>query len=255
MALVATPVRVNTLDVPEVFLGSQVRAERRQHGNFKQRCMALQSEECDDGNDSPVASSSQALTDLSDIFPGVDASLIQSVVAESSTHQQAVETLLVLSSEHSDSPADEWTHVAARDPGEDFRAFPALTDADGWEVYMPEQIRTDEVAWSDVVKSAATCSHPQRVLRRPKSEALTISLEPPSEIDVVEPDIDGELEYAMSQSRGKHRVLNRVKHQATASIGRSKVPIRGSDSLTEVRPQKQAACVPAWRAFRLEDRL
>lgn len=216
---------VNLSDVPELMAGAQSRANPAARNRFERRCVELHWDECEDATHNPEEPARIHLAqNLAVMFPTVDFVLVQEIVAESQTEDQALETLLVLSG--TDPCAGMST--LPRDPANDDESFPALVGSDGWEVPGIRSLELEGssgVSWRERVGSAIEHSQPQRSQLR---TAVPVLPRPPTSQKERVLDPEYETEYDCRQRQGQRRAENKAKY------GRRQPDSKLSDNFSHV---------------------
>jgi len=206
--------QVNLFDIPELMPGAQCSATPAARAMFEQRCQEIHA----DSTWVPTPKHGKTTSDLTvdelvAMFPSLDPALVQAIVLDSSSAQQAMETFLALTAAESEPAAPP---PAAKNIGiESTDAFPSLTDADGWQVASQHMFdRTNDdlgSAWCERAKAAASQPAPQPVWA-PASRMLPARKCSTKQAGVVAPEIvQGETDYDMRQRTGKQRMQNRAR--------------------------------------------
>lgn len=235
---------VNTIDVPEAIFGAQKASRKKKHATPK----------WDFAEEHHEISGSKP--DFGAMFPLFEPDLVQAIVAESPTWEKAFGILLALAD---DKMEFEYPQAPiAKDPVTDHVGFPALLDADGWEVIRGWDFdKEDHPMWCDVVKDnpRSMQSIRGRLDETDEHHSLLAREGLPRITEVVADrcdDAEVETERECRQRRGTERRLNRAKHNrrpTTSSRPCDEKKIAGNmKKCTDFEP-------PAWRLCRFEDRL
>mmetsp|Transcript_98512 Transcript_98512/g.317638 ORF Transcript_98512/g.317638 Transcript_98512/m.317638 type:complete len:273 (+) Transcript_98512:118-936(+) len=189
---------LNSSDLPELMPGARPRATPAARSDFEQSCHKLHEQVAKECREAAVAQQAPATAaspadaggDLVAMFPSLDAELVQSLAAEASSQQAAIDTLLALVAALAEpgvviSVDSTVAGAAAPVPNigtEDHAKFPSLVDKDGWEVVGRQRLERnaeelEEVGstWRDRARAAANVS---AALPRPRQPASAPSALP-----------------------------------------------------------------------------
>ncbi|OLP87091.1 hypothetical protein AK812_SmicGene31726 [Symbiodinium microadriaticum] len=165
---------VNLFDLPELMPGAQPSANPAQREEFENRCRQLHRDEEQERQDrlekayeqrAAAAPDLTSTSELEAMFPTLDAELVRSIHAEAQTPQDAVDTLLALTL--AAEPLEALPTLPPREVGmDDHDKFPALTDAEGWQVANQKLFDRDPEedlgsAWRDRAKAAQDMPAPK----------------------------------------------------------------------------------------------
>lgn len=240
---------VNALDIPEAAFGAQRASRKKKHGVSKWS-LDLGEEHKEVFGCKP---------DFEEMFPSFESELVQAIIAESPTWEKALVVLLALADDTMEF--EDRQAPIAKDPVTDHVGFPALLDADGWEVVRESDLDEKEhPMWRDVIRDVAngmqSIHGPQHREKEERCSLTVFQRFPRKACEVVADSCDpveGETEHECRQRRGEERRFNRAKHarRPTTSSTLSdvkKVAVKRENGRTDAEP-------PAWRLCRLEDRL
>lgn len=240
---------VNTFDIPEAAFGAQKTSRKNKHVVPKWS-LDLAEEHKEVFSCKP---------DLEAMFPSFESNLVQAIVAESSTWEKALGVLLALADDKMEF-VDRQSPIA-KDPVTDHVGFPALLDADGWEVVRASDLdEKDHPMWRDVVRDVAngmqSIHRPQQCEKEERCSLMVFQGLSGKVLEAVAESCDlveGETEHECRQRRGEERRWNRAKHNRRPSTSSTlsdvkKVVAKREKGRTDAGP-------PAWRLCRLEDRL
>merc|ERR1719446_1988097 len=181
---------------------------------FELRCRELDEAELQDkGTEGISVPAFHATTEqLESMFPSLDAALVRALLADASTPQQAMETLLALSAATAE-PAT--APLPPRNVGlDDVDAFPSLVDADGWQVTSQQLFdRNPEAdlgsAWCDRARAIASKPAPCPVAKTANAtqKKRADKRDEGASLEMVHPETDYELRHRL----GKQRVSNRAR--------------------------------------------
>jgi len=159
---------LNLSDVPELMPGALPKATKAQQDKFEQRCRLLHREEVQEASfnlNTAFSDTAVATSNLEEMFPHLDATLIQSLQTEARTEREAIEVLLALSA--AVVQPDTITPSKPQSLGiENHLTFPSLIDADGWQVPCKRLHEEDlGTAWCCLAKTAVHKPAPKGVVR------------------------------------------------------------------------------------------
>jgi len=169
--------QLNVSDAPEVFLGTASQAAGANRPGLESSCRKLHQEVHEPWAQAAGRRPSAEPCDLEDLFPTLEKALVRTVKHESSSSEQAIDTLLALAAAvpgaaaltapaEGSAETEGWTVVGpaappAVKPVLDPDAFPALVDADGWQVTSMQELDPSASGgagrggtWSDLARSA-----------------------------------------------------------------------------------------------------
>jgi len=231
---------VNTTDLPEASF-------RRQRDTRKKRCVlpkwngrTFEERAHSDGDLGPP--------DFPALFPGFDHALVTSIVAETSTWEDALRVLLALAD---DTVQCEETHQLPSPDTTDELAFPPLVDSDGWQVISEIDTAADTSRlWCEVAKDISCIPFPASKSRLMDAHKSVLHSGETSQLSVLE-EVEVESEYDCKQRRGIERRLNQVKNsRCQAQPNKTQRTTQRVD-----RGHQRSTESPAWRLCRFEDRL
>jgi uncharacterized protein (DUF4415 family) len=167
--------------------------------------------------------------DLVTMFPNLDAELIHALRAEDSSVERTMNTLLALSASISEpvngltakANSREAQKLPVRDLGvEDYNEFPALLDADGWQMLrMGLQADEEELGsvWRDRAKAAVDKQTEQ-------SSKAAMACAPQRKQGKAKDDEDTEqlqtlTDYECRRQRGERRAKHRVQYSRSKGRG------------------------------------
>lgn len=242
---------VNVADIPEAAFSSQ-RSSRRSSRKQRQAVAKLFLDFTEVESHDEI---SGGKPDLEAMFPGFDADLVQSIVSETPTWEKALSVLLALAD--NEQHFEDRQSPLAKDPLTDHAGFPALLDADGWEVVRGVDFdEKDNLIWSDVVRDVAKCMHSIR--KSPECHSSAVFKRLPgavAEIGASEYDrVEVETEHECRQRRGVERRLNSAKHDRRPATTCSGLPEVKKEAGKQNKTCKDSS-PPAWRLCRFEDKL
>jgi len=174
--------KANLSDVPELMCGALSSIKRIHCEDFEQHCDEFHVGIQDTGGDEwAKCESERTVGDLRAMFPLLDADLVSSIHSDTSTRQQAIETLLALNI--ATCEPDAAASKLAKPPPRDLRVgdhvqFPALIDSDGLKVIAPRSFKPDTCedfgsAWCDRMHARSdnvpTTSKPVSSVSRPSA--------------------------------------------------------------------------------------
>jgi len=224
-------------DVPELMPGARPRASPAARYEFEQCCHKLHKQvakECQGVAvglqvSATAASSAATGSDLVAMFPTLDAALVESLAAEASSPQAAIDTLLALVAALAGPGAGanvDGARASAISPPrsigtEDHVRFPPLVDRDGWEAVghrwleqSAEEPEEPGSTWRDRARAGAIVPSvlPQP---RPRTSAPAAQREPAAarreKLDEAE-DVEAETDYDFRHRAGRRRALQRARH-------------------------------------------
>eukprot|EP00443_Scrippsiella_acuminata_P004339 CAMPEP_0115249644 /NCGR_PEP_ID=MMETSP0270-20121206/42696_1 /TAXON_ID=71861 /ORGANISM="Scrippsiella trochoidea, Strain CCMP3099" /LENGTH=288 /DNA_ID=CAMNT_0002664991 /DNA_START=55 /DNA_END=921 /DNA_ORIENTATION=+ len=233
---------VNLSDIPELMPGAQPSANPAQRETFEQRCRQLYAVEAEERRAEVEAARAaaglgpaSACSELEAMFPNLDPTLIRALCADAPSEQSAIDTLLALAAASAEPHTVGDAVVAAPvvlpslNVGlEDHENFPALVDAEGWQVGSQRQFELAEKlaqgeeedlgsAWRDQAQAAADIPAPPAKAwgpakvasamgrKRGKEEENRKEGEEPS-TEAAQPMTDYEFRQHVGQRRARHRV-------------------------------------------------
>jgi hypothetical protein len=189
------------------------------------------------------------------LFPSMDPVLVQAIVAESVTLEEALGVLLSLADDS--VKCEQRQRSIAKDPVTDNAGFPPLLDADGWQVVREAvlDVQDDGRVWCEVVQGDACTAQSRsgaRLWDAPARPSVLVHKGTFEKVMQEEGDqVEFETEHDCRQRRGIERRFNQAKYSRRPSGTKQ-------TSLTKT-PGKQGKSKdsepPAWRLCRLEDRL
>jgi len=226
----------NLYDIPELLPGASSSATPAQRAEFEDRCRQVYAEEERSGSTQPNLSwdVSLSLEELQNMFPSLDASLVRVMVAEARTPEAAMDTLLALAGAIAEPGVPPSSPEGP--PLEDAEAFPALVDAQGWQVYCRRHLEEDPdqalgSAWCDVAKSIASTPAPKPEILPSKQTAsefgaATRRSHGSRRCKVAEPNWphqeSPETDYEFRHRLGKARIQNRRQFRRGARCSQGK---------------------------------
>jgi hypothetical protein len=249
--MVVAPVAfVNTSDLPEATVVSQ-RAARKTKQVFSKWNIDMGEEDSFDARtlDQPERPKLEAL------FPSFDPVLVQTIVAESATWEEALGVLLTLSDDN--VQCEQRQRSIAKDPVTDNAGFPPLLDADGWEVVREAvlDVEDDGRVWCEVVKGDASNAQSMRgarlweTLARP---SMLVQEGPLGNVTLeVGDQVELETEHDHRQRRGMERRFNQAKYSRRPACAKQTNTTKTSGKQVKSKDSEP----PAWRLCRFEDRL
>lgn len=198
---------LNTFDLPELMLGARPSANPAQREEFMLRCKELHRNQVTATSDQAQRNKSTrphdaaAAAEIQAMFPVIDLSLIWSILADTSSREQAIDILLALSI--ATLPGDSENVAGSSCPKEicfeDQEKFPSLTASQ-----QQQQQHIDlGTAWSDCVKAAAICPSVAATITLPFARHERRSTRKPKTSESCEEQV--ETEYEMRQRAGRRR--------------------------------------------------
>jgi len=241
--MVGVVAHLNTSDLPEASFFSQ-RVTRKKGFVFSKW-----TGETDKGHSQSEGDSEHSgLPNFQALFPGFDFALVNSIVAETATWEEALQVLLSLADDH--VPCEQKHQSLATDPMIDKVAFPPLLDMNGWElIHEDDIIANTGRLWCEMAKDISSITQQCKPRLRDSNKDLL----PPREIsrgDMAEvlDELEFESEYDCKQRRGIERRSSQAKNcRRPATVNTTKREGK-RDQPKDVEP-------PAWRLCRFEDRL
>eukprot|EP00437_Effrenium_voratum_P015597 CAMPEP_0181446466 /NCGR_PEP_ID=MMETSP1110-20121109/26120_1 /TAXON_ID=174948 /ORGANISM="Symbiodinium sp., Strain CCMP421" /LENGTH=265 /DNA_ID=CAMNT_0023570547 /DNA_START=77 /DNA_END=874 /DNA_ORIENTATION=+ len=216
---------VNLFDLPELMPGAQPSANPAQREEFENRCRQLHRDEEQERQDrlekayeqrAAAAPDLTSTSELEAMFPTLDAELVRSIHAEAQTPQDAVDTLLALTL--AAEPLEALPTLPPREVGmDDHDKFPALTDAEGWQVANQKLFDRDPEedlgsAWRDRAKAAQDMPAPKAAVApaKPRSGPAKAKKEGATDEKVEDEEVDEfltdyDFRHRVGQQRAKHR--------------------------------------------------
>lgn len=238
---------VNLSDIPELMPGAHSSTNPAQRVEFEERCRELYAERMEEQHaGTPAPETGATVSELEAMFPNLDSALVQVLVADAATPQQALETLLALAS----AASDEFLGppLPSKDIGlQDLEAFPSLVDADGWQVssqQMFERGLEDDLgsAWCDRAKAGASMPLPRQVARVPAT--LNVKKRSAKQGKVSNLVLDTELpetEYEVRHRLRKQRLSNRARFHTTRET--PSIPVDVASTVSAVTcDEEQSVC-------------
>mmetsp|Transcript_132922 Transcript_132922/g.187822 ORF Transcript_132922/g.187822 Transcript_132922/m.187822 type:complete len:268 (-) Transcript_132922:127-930(-) len=217
---------VNLFDLPELMPGAQPSANPAQREDFENRCRQLHRDEEQERLDrlqqayeqrAAAAPDLASTSELEAMFPTLDAELVRSIHAEAQTPQDAVDTLLALTLAAEPLEAPLPTLPPLEVGMDDHDKFPALTDAEGWQVANQKLFDRDPEedlgsAWRDRAKAAQDMPAPKAAVApaKPRSGAAKAKKEGTADEKVEDEEVDEfltdyDFRHRVGQQRAKHR--------------------------------------------------
>jgi hypothetical protein len=252
--MVGAPVAfVNTSDLLEASVVSQ-RTTRKTKQVFSK--WNLDFEEEDDSFDARTLDQPEH-PKFEALFPSIDPALVQTIVAESVTWEEALGVLLTLSDDN--VKCEQRQRSIAKNPVTDNTGFPPLLDADGWEVVREAVLdaeEEDDRMWCEVAKGDASNAQSVRgarlweTLARPSVPVHKGLLLGNATLELGE-QVELETEHDCRQRRGMERRLNQAKHSRRPTCTKQTNPTKTSGKQGKSKDSEP----PAWRLCRFEDRL
>lgn len=246
--MVVAPVAyVNTSDLPEATVVSQRAAKKTKQVFSKWNLDFGEEDDSFDARklDQPKRPKLEAL------FPSFDPVLVQAIVAESVTWEEALGVLLTLADDS--VQCEQKQRSIAKDPVTDNAGFPPLLDADGWEVVREAalDVEDDGRVWCEVVKGDASNAQSMRGARLWETPACPSVLVHKGPLGEVGDQVEFETEHDCRQRRGMERRFNQAKYSRRPAGTKQTSPTK-----TQGRQGKSKDSEPpAWRLCRFEDRL
>jgi len=253
--VVASVAFVNTSDIPEAAVVSQGAAKKTKQVLSKWN-LDLGEEDNDsfdamtsDQPDQPERPTLEAL------FPSFDPILVQAMVAESATWEDALDVLLALTDDNVQSARTQ--RSIAKDPVHDSDGFPPLLDADGWEVVGEASldVEDDGRVWCDVARGDASTVQSKCGARKWETFARPSALLHKSQLgnDMLEvgDEVEFETEHDCRQRRGAERRFNQFKYSRRPAGTKPTSLTKTQGKQTKIKDSEP----PAWRLCRFEDRL
>jgi len=258
---------VNTSDIPEAAVASQ-RGAKKTKQVFSKWNLDLGAEE-DDSFDAVEVDQPERPT-LEALFPSFEPTLVQAIVAETATWEDALDVLLALTDDS--VQREQQQRSIAKDAVIDSVGFPPLLDADGWEVVREAALdmEDDGRMWCEVAKEASkvqTMCAARKWETPARPSVLLHGTDQPDNVGWLSADdichvlgddmLDGgdqvefETEHDCRQRRGVERRCNQSKysHRPAGTKQTSLTKPQGTQTKSkETEP-------PAWRLCRFEDRL
>lgn len=246
--VVAPAAFVNTSDLPEVTLVPQ-RAPRKTKQVFTKWNLDL-----DEHDEIDVSKMDQPEhVNLEVLFPSFDPVLVQAIVAESSTWEDALGVLLTLSDDS--VKCEPRQRSIAKDPVTDSAGFPPLLDADGWEVVRELDLNEegDTRVWCEVVKEVASTVQTERRPRLWETNArpsMQVHGGPLGKA-ILGDQVEFETEHDCRQRHGMERRLKQAKYSRRPALTTKPNPKKVAGKQVKTKDPDP----PAWRLCRFEDRL
>jgi len=249
--VVASVVFVNTSDIPEAAVASHGGAKKTKQV-FSKWNLDLGADE-DDSFDAVEVDQPDRPT-LEALFPSFEPTLVQTIVAETATWEDALDVLLALTDDS--AQRDQKQRSIAKEAVIDSVGFPPLLDADGWEVVREAtlDVEDDGRIWCEVAKGDASKVQTMSGARKWDTPARpSVLLQKVLGDDMLDggDQVEFETEHDCRQRRGEERRFNQSKHSRRPA---------GTKQTSLTKPQgKQTKSKdtepPAWRLCRFEDRL
>jgi len=249
--VVAPAAFVNTRDLPEATMVSQRTARKTKQVFSKWN---LDFGEDEDSFDARTLDQPER-PQLDSLFPSFDPVLVQTIVAESATWEEALGVLLSLADDN--VKCEQRQRSIAKDPVTDNAGFPPLLDADGWEVVREAALDVEDDGgrvWCEVAKGDASDAQSIRgarwweTLARPsvvhEGPLGNVTLEVGDEVEL-------ETEHDHRQRRGMERRFNQAKYSRRPACTKQTNPTKTSGKQEKSKDSEP----PAWRLCRFEDRL
>lgn len=175
---------LNAWDVPEFLPGAQCNANPAERDEFETRCkevwraeQEVENEWRKEENKSRATRLAQNIETLIEMFPQLEASLIQNMYADCMDMDVVVAKLIALTSSCSVSSSSEEKNPAVSEcrpttppPAKELfnteRDFPVLTTGEGWQVFsvkaVEEEMKGEEHAWKDCAERAKDLPSPPK---------------------------------------------------------------------------------------------
>jgi hypothetical protein len=213
--MVVAPVAcVNTSDLPEAAVASQGHWARKTKKVIAKWNVDLGEEDEDSFN--AMTSNQPERPTLEGLFPSFDPTLVQAIVAESATWEDALDVLLTLTDDS--VQCERQQRYIAKDPALDSAGFPPLLDADGWEVVreVALDVEDDGRVWCDVAKGGTSTAQSMCGERKLEVLARPSLLLQKSQFGNDKPEVDDQVEFETEhdcrQRRGAERRSNQFKY-------------------------------------------
>jgi len=241
---------VNTSDIPEAAVASQ-RGAKKTKQVFSNWNLDLGAEE-DDSFDAVEVDQPERPT-LEALFPSFEPTLVQAIVAETATWEDALDVLLALTDDS--VQREQQQRSIAKDAVIDSVGFPPLLDADGWEVVREAALdmEDDGRMWCEVAKEASKVQTMCAARKWETPARPSVLLQKVLGDDMLDggDQVEFETEHDCRQRRGVERRCNQSKYSRRPA---------GTTQTSLTKPQgKQTKSKetepPAWRLCRFEDRL
>jgi len=241
---------VNTSDIPEAAVASQ-RGAKKTKQVFSKWNLDLGAEE-DDSFDAVEVDQPERPT-LEALFPSFEPTLVQAIVAETATWEDALDVLLALTDDS--VQREQQQRSIAKDVVIDSIGFPPLLDADGWEVVREAALdmEDDGRMWCEVAKEASKVQTMCAARKWETPARPSVLLQKVLGDDMLDggDQVEFETEHDCRQRRGVERRCNQSKYSRRPA---------GTEQTSLTKPQgKQIKSKetepPAWRLCRFEDRL
>jgi len=209
--------QLNFFDIPEMMPGAQPGANPAERERFEQRCRELhqecEQEEREIAAERRAASGAGRETEIQAMFPTLDADLIRGILADASSPQVAIDTLLALVTAVNDVGIPEGQPPVATPPPRDLGVnseeyFPSLLDSSGWQVPGRAQLDANESCdtpeYAARAKTGVSAPEPPRAPRAPQGAWGKPRREKKAE-EYAEPEYQP-TDYDMRHSAGQKRV-------------------------------------------------
>jgi len=251
--MVAAPAAfVNTSDLPEASIVSQGSAKKTRQV-FSKWNKELSKEE-DDSFDTLTLDQPERPT-LEALFPSFDPSLVQVIVEETGSWEDALDVLLTLTDDGVQRERKQGS--TGKHPLIDSAGFPPLLDADGWEMVREAALdgQDDSRVWCEVAKGdtsavqTACGARKWETVARPSVLVHRVQLG--SDMQEVGDQLESETEHDCRQRRGQERRFNQAKYSRRPAVAKQSSPTKTHGKQNKVQDIEP----PAWRLCRFEDRL
>jgi hypothetical protein len=232
--MVGVMAQVNTSDLPEASVHSQ-RITRGKKLNFPKKIGEL----CCEIVQSEWSFEHFGHANFHELFPTFDPVLVDSIVADSSTLEDALKVLLSLSDDEvclSPEQQHPWSVVEPIADTTDVVAFPPLSAADGWE--MVNEVDTTvnlSRLWSEVAKDSSNFTQ-QRFQSRPSAAFVPDRQISKCWVSEVEGEIEFENEHECKQRRGMERRLSQMKNSRHSDALHTAKRKGKQDRKTDIEP-------------------
>jgi hypothetical protein len=252
--MVVAPVAcVNTSDLPEAAVASQGQDRSRKTKQVLAKWNVDLGEEDDDSFNAMTSDQPERPT-LEGLFPSFDPTLVQAIVAESATWEDALDVLLTLTDDS--MQCERKQRSIAKDPVLDSAGFPPLLDADGWEVVREAalDVEDDGRVWCDVAKGDTSTVQSMCGARKLEMLARPFLLQKSqlgNDMPEVGDQVEFETEHDCRQRRGAERRSNQFKYSRRPAGTKPISLTKTNGKQTKSKDSEP----PAWRLCRFEDRL
>jgi len=241
---------VNTSDIPEAAVASQ-RGAKKTKQVFSKWNLDLGAEE-DDSFDAVEVDQPERPT-LEALFPSFEPTLVQAIVAETATWEDALDVLLALTDDS--VQREQQQRSIAKDAVIDSVGFPPLLDADGWEVVREAALdmEDDGRMWCEVAKEASKVQTMCAARKWETPARPSVLLQKVLGDDMLDggDQVEFETEHDCRQRRGVERRCNQSKYSRRPAGTKQTSPTEPQGKQTKSKETEP----PAWRLCRFEDRL